>query len=184
MNRSAALANIGYVMGTGRANRNTEEAVFRLMGVEDDLQEFVRKLKQAPDSKLQEIIDQIERSQPGALPAAARSKALSGLSGRARAMEENIRKLTGRDIWKMTESEFFAVKDPANSRWMIGYDDGQVYQEVVRRALVLRPDDVPDAVLNQFRGLPDFQAEIEHRKRKSFRIPSMKRSPFRDRKGL
>ena len=68
LNRSGVLASIGYVMGTGRANRNTEEAMYRILGTEDDLQAATRALKGASDAKLLEVLEAIDSSQPGALP--------------------------------------------------------------------------------------------------------------------
>ncbi len=69
MNRTATMANIGFVMATGRANPETEHALFQLVGSGDDLDAFKRKLRSSSDDVLREALAIINRFQPGALPA-------------------------------------------------------------------------------------------------------------------
>jgi hypothetical protein len=68
MNRSAVLANIGFVLGTGRANPSTEDSVFSIVGAEDWAQ-FKSKLRSASDDTLRQILRKINELQPGSLPA-------------------------------------------------------------------------------------------------------------------
>ncbi len=69
MNRTATMANIGFVMATGRANPETEHALFQLVGSGTDLDAFKRKLRSSSDDVLREALAIINRFQPGSLPA-------------------------------------------------------------------------------------------------------------------
>jgi hypothetical protein len=66
-NRTACITNMGFVLGTGRANPSTEDAVFSILGA-DDWASFMRKLRSASDSKLVEILRKIDEMQPGTMP--------------------------------------------------------------------------------------------------------------------
>lgn len=70
MSRSAMMANIGFVMNTGRNNLDTTDAVFQIAGAED-YSEFVRKIRSANESILLQVLQTIDRMQPGTLPAGA-----------------------------------------------------------------------------------------------------------------
>lgn len=67
-NRSASLANIGFVLGTGRANNDVVEACFDVVGAVD-FASFKIKLRSASDQQLRQVLETINRMQPGSLPA-------------------------------------------------------------------------------------------------------------------
>lgn len=92
-------------------------------------------------------------------------KNLQGLSTKARVVADRIKKQTGRDVWTMTLSEFGSAIDPTNSRWRIGMDDSEVYEEIVRRATDLSKSP-PLNVLKQFAGKPWADSEIRYQQSK------------------
>jgi hypothetical protein len=67
-NRTAVLANIGYVMNTGKANRDTEQAVYKLMETNDP-SDLIHKIRIANEEMLSKILDTIHEKQPDILPA-------------------------------------------------------------------------------------------------------------------